>query len=65
LQDSVSLKKRKGEIKFDLHEHLSEERVERNPVLSGLLNGDVCFFVKLNPNNKLSCVLCESRLEGG
>jgi hypothetical protein len=45
LRDSDSLEKRKEELKFDLCHHLSEERVERILVLSGLLNGDVGFFV--------------------
>jgi uncharacterized membrane protein len=35
------LRKGKGELQFDLGDHLSEERIERNLVLSGLLNGDV------------------------
>jgi hypothetical protein len=33
---------------FDLCDHLSEERVERDPALCELLNKDVGFFV--NPN---------------
>ena len=35
------LRKGKGELKFDLGDDLSEERIERNLVLSGLLNRDV------------------------
>jgi hypothetical protein len=30
LQNPISLEKRKEEIKFDLFDHLREERVERN-----------------------------------
>jgi hypothetical protein len=48
----VSLEKGK-EILYD---HFSEGRVERNLVLSGLLNGDVSIFVKPDSSNKLFCV---------
>jgi hypothetical protein len=34
--------------RFNLCDHLSEERVERDPTLCELLNEDVGFFVNLN-----------------
>jgi hypothetical protein len=34
--------------RFDLCDHLSEERVERDPTLHELLNEDVGLFVNLN-----------------
>jgi hypothetical protein len=40
--------------RFDLCDHLSEERVERDPTLCALLNEDVGFFV--NPNLKINFV---------
>jgi hypothetical protein len=40
--------------KFDLCDHLSEARVERDLALCELLNEDVQFFVNLNK----SCVSC-------
>jgi hypothetical protein len=43
--------------RIDLGGHLERFRVERNPVLCGHLNGDVCIFVVLNFGNK-SHVLC-------
>jgi hypothetical protein len=47
--------------RFDLcdhsRDHLSEERVERNPALCELLNEDVGFFVSLNLRIKF-CVSC-------
>jgi hypothetical protein len=41
-------KLRKVRPRFDLGDHLSEERVERDLVHSGLLNIDICFFVSTN-----------------
>jgi hypothetical protein len=43
--------------RFDLCDHLSEERVERDPALCELLNEDVGFFVSPNLRRK-SCVSC-------
>jgi hypothetical protein len=40
---------------FDLCDHLSEERVERDSALYELLNEDVGFFLSLNLSIK-SCV---------
>jgi hypothetical protein len=40
----LSFEKSEREHKFDLGGHLSEERDERDLVLSRLLNGDVSFF---------------------
>lgn len=45
------------ELKFDLSDHLSEERVERNWILCGLLNGDTFFFVKLNFGKQIAVSL--------
>lgn len=50
---SPSIEKSKGELKFDLGDQLSEERVERNPIFSGLLNGDVGFVRKLNSSKQI------------
>jgi hypothetical protein len=41
----------------DLGGYSERFRVERNPVLCGHLNRDVCIFVVLNFGNK-SCVFC-------
>jgi hypothetical protein len=43
--------------RFDLCDHLSEERVERDLSLCELLNEDEGFFVNLNHGIK-SCVSC-------
>jgi hypothetical protein len=43
--------------RFDLYDHLSGERVERDLTLCELLNEDVGFFVNLNLRIK-SCVSC-------
>jgi hypothetical protein len=45
--------------RFDLCDHLSEERVERDPTLCELLNEDVVFFVNLNLRikSRVSCAL--------
>jgi hypothetical protein len=45
--------------KFDLCDHLREERVERDPTLCELLNEDIGFFVNLNLKIKslVSCAL--------
>jgi hypothetical protein len=48
------IEKREDQLKFDLGDHLDEKRVERDLVLSELLNRDVGFFMKP-----------DSRLEGG
>jgi hypothetical protein len=45
------------ELKLDLCGCLREERVERDPVLSGLLNEDVESFVDSNLGIK-SCLFC-------
>jgi hypothetical protein len=45
------------ENRIDLGGHSERFRVERNMILCGHLNGDVCIFVVLNFRNK-SCVLC-------
>jgi hypothetical protein len=37
---------KKGRLKFNLDDHLFEERVEREPVLNKLLNIDVGLFLK-------------------
>jgi hypothetical protein len=43
--------------RFDLCDHLSEERVVRDPALCELLNQDIVFF--MNPNLEIkSCVSC-------
>jgi hypothetical protein len=46
-------------LRFDLYDHLNEERIERDPTLYELLKDDVGFFV--NPNlrikSHISCVL--------
>jgi hypothetical protein len=44
--------------KLDLYDHLSEERVKRDPILYELLNRDVGFFVNLNYDKQLACFLC-------
>jgi hypothetical protein len=36
------------QLKVGLCDHLSEERVERDPALCELLNEDIKFFMKLN-----------------
>jgi hypothetical protein len=36
------------ELKFDLGDHFSEKRVEKNPILCGLFNGDIGLFMKPN-----------------
>jgi hypothetical protein len=46
------------ELKFDLCGCLREERVERNPVLCGLLNGDVESLSGFEPRVKILCPLC-------
>lgn len=46
------IEERERGLKFDLYDHLNEERIERDPILSGLLNGDLGFFVKLDSGNK-------------
>jgi hypothetical protein len=43
--------------RFDLCDHLSEERVERDPTLCELFNEGVGFFVSLNLMIKY-CVSC-------
>jgi hypothetical protein len=43
---------------FNLCNHLSEERVERDPDLCELLNEDVGFFMNLNLRIKILCLLC-------
>jgi hypothetical protein len=43
--------------RFDLCDHLREERVERDLALCELLNEDVEFFVNMNLGIK-SCVSC-------
>jgi hypothetical protein len=43
--------------RFDICDHLSEERVERDPTLCELLNEDVGFFVNSSLGIK-SCVSC-------
>jgi hypothetical protein len=45
--------------RFDLGDHLSEERVERDPTLCELLNEDVGFFMNLNIGikSRVSCAL--------
>jgi hypothetical protein len=45
--------------RFDLCNHLSEERVERDPALYELLNEDIGFFVNLNLRikSRASCAL--------
>lgn len=40
----LTLEKRERELKFDFGDHLSEEMVERDPTLCGLLNGDMFRF---------------------
>jgi hypothetical protein len=45
------------EVKFDLYDHLSEERVGRDPVLSELLNGYLGFFVKPNSDKQIAVSL--------
>lgn len=52
----ITLEKIRRGIKFDLCYRLSEGRVERYHVLSGLLNRDIGFFVKANFDNKSSCL---------
>jgi hypothetical protein len=37
-----------SKLKFDLYDHLSEEGVQRDLVLSGLINRDVGFLWKPN-----------------
>jgi hypothetical protein len=44
--------------RFDLYDHLSEERVERELTLCELINNDVEFFVNLNLRIKILCLLC-------
>lgn len=46
----------RNELKFDLCDHLSEETIESDLVLSGLHNRDICFFVKLNFTKTNRCV---------
>jgi hypothetical protein len=48
----LSNEKNREKLKFDLGDHLSEERFQRNPILSRLLNGDIGFFMKLNSGKK-------------
>jgi hypothetical protein len=43
---------------FDFGDHLSEERVERDPVLCGLLNRDIGFVWKLNSGKQIVVSLC-------
>jgi hypothetical protein len=43
---------------FNLCNHLSEKRVERDPDLCELLNEDVGFFMNLNLRIKILCLLC-------
>ena len=45
--------KREEELKFDLGDHLCEERVERDPILNGLLNKHVGFFVIPNSSKQI------------
>jgi hypothetical protein len=47
------------QLKVGLSDHLSEERVERDPALGELLNEDVGFFVNLNLriNLRVSCLI--------
>jgi hypothetical protein len=50
------IEKRERGLKFDLYDNLSEERVERDSVLCGLLNKYVGFFVKPNSGRKSPCL---------
>jgi hypothetical protein len=43
----LTIWEKKG-LKFDLSDHLSEKRIQSDPVLSEPLNGDIGFFVEPN-----------------
>jgi hypothetical protein len=45
-------------IKFDPGDHLNEERVERDLILCGLLNGDLVFLWNWTSVNKSLCLMC-------
>lgn len=47
---------RKGMFKFDLGDQLSEEMIEKYPVLITLLNGDVSLFMKSNSGKQITCL---------
>jgi hypothetical protein len=47
---------RKGMFKFDLGDQLSEEMIEKDPVLIRLLNGDVSLFMKSNSSKQITCL---------
>jgi hypothetical protein len=51
------IEKSKGKLKFDCSVHLSEEMVERNPILIGLLNEDVGFVWKSNHGKQIAVSL--------
>jgi hypothetical protein len=42
------IKLRKRRLEFDLGDYMSDKRVERDPIISGLLNRDVGLFMKPN-----------------
>jgi hypothetical protein len=53
-ETSVLAKLRKGKLMVDLGDHFSVKKVERNSAFSGLLNGDICLFVKSNYGKQIA-----------
>lgn len=57
----LTLEKRERELKFDLGDHLSEEMVEGDPTLCGLLDGDIYFVLKHNSGKQIVVCACATR----
>jgi hypothetical protein len=57
----LTLEKRERKLKFNLGDDLSEEMVERDSILYGLLNGDICFVLKHNSGKQIVVCACATR----
>lgn len=54
----LTIERNERELKFDLGGHYSGERVEIDSILSGLLNGDIGFFMKSKSDKQIDVSLC-------